>query len=326
MTTASQTGYTLRTATDADVAGCAALINAFDAVEFSDSSPTTADDIRADWEDLDPAQDTWVAIAPDGTLCGYMRLADDGGGFWEADGYVHPHHWGCGIGTSLVLASEARAREIALAQPDAPRVTIINHVVAQSGPACDMLGGQGYQLARVFWRMRIDMVAAPAAPVWPAGITVRSCADDADIHQAYDVAEAAFADHWGHLPISFEEWLHAHIRETHDLALWFLAFAGDELAGVALCRPTPDGRGWVRTLAVAREWRGRGLGSALLRHAFGAFWQRGITSVGLGVDSASLTGAQRLYEHAGMRVVGSIARFEKDIRPPNDLGGFQPYL
>jgi mycothiol synthase len=76
---------------------------------------------------------------------------------------------------------------------------------------------------------------------------------------------------------------------------------GDEVAGVLLGEMLPD-RGWVNDLAVRRPWRGRGLGEALLRHAFGAFYRRGQRTVALGVDSQSLTGATRLYERVGMRV------------------------
>lgn len=149
MTTAPCECYTLRAATAADAQGIAALITAFDSVEFPDASPTTPGNIRADWEALELATDVWVVVAPGGALCGYMRLADAGDGFWEADGYVHPQHRGRGVGTRLVLASERRAHEIALATPEVPRVTLINHVIAQSAPARRLLEGLGYHLARV---------------------------------------------------------------------------------------------------------------------------------------------------------------------------------
>jgi ribosomal protein S18 acetylase RimI-like enzyme len=58
----------------------------------------------------------------------------------------------------------------------------------------------------------------------------------------------------------------------------------------------------VYDLGVGRAWRGRGIGEALLRHAFGVFHTRGFRLVGLGVDSQNLTGATRLYERAGMRI------------------------
>jgi ribosomal protein S18 acetylase RimI-like enzyme len=69
--------------------------------------------------------------------------------------------------------------------------------------------------------------------------------------------------------------------------------------------------GWVRSLGVRRPWRRRGLGLALLLASFGAFWERGTRTIGLGVDGENTTGAVRLYEKAGMRVELRIDRFER---------------
>ena len=41
--------------------------------------------------------------------------------------------------------------------------------------------------------------------------------------------------------------------------------------------------------------------------------------VGLGVDGASLTGATRLYEKAGMHIFRQFDAYEKDLRPGEDL-------
>ncbi|HEY7780659.1 MAG TPA: GNAT family N-acetyltransferase [Ktedonobacterales bacterium] len=65
---------------------------------------------------------------------------------------------------------------------------------------------------------------------------------------------------------------------------------------------------------VHPEFQGRGLGLALLRHAFRAFAARGLRKVGLDVDAASPTGATRLYERAGMRALRQFDRYEKELR------------
>ena len=77
--------------------------------------------------------------------------------------------------------------------------------------------------------------------------------------------------------------------------------------------------GWVNSLGVRRPWRRRGLALALLRHAFGVFYRRGKTKVGLGVDATSLTGATRLYEKAGMHVQRKSVTYEKVLREGRDL-------
>jgi mycothiol synthase len=60
--------------------------------------------------------------------------------------------------------------------------------------------------------------------------------------------------------------------------------------------------GWISILGVRRPGRRRGLGEALLRHAFRELHTRGLRRVGLSVDAESPTGAMRLYERVGMRV------------------------
>ena len=69
--------------------------------------------------------------------------------------------------------------------------------------------------------------------------------------------------------------------------------------------------GWVRILGVRQSFRGRGLGRALLLHAFAQFRSRGMQRVGLGVDGESPTGANALYESVGMRIVSRFAIYEK---------------
>jgi ribosomal protein S18 acetylase RimI-like enzyme len=121
-------------------------------------------------------------------------------------------------------------------------------------------------------------------------------------------------DHWDHAPAPFEEWQRAILqRADFDPALWFVATHGDEIAGVALCFDSVENSGWLRSLAVRSRWRRRGLGLALLRHAFGVFHARGRRLVGLAVDSQSPTGATRLYERAGMHVTEQYDTCEKIV-------------
>jgi mycothiol synthase len=77
--------------------------------------------------------------------------------------------------------------------------------------------------------------------------------------------------------------------------------------------------GWISSLGVVREWRRRGLGRALLQHAFAEFFRRGKWQVGLGVDSDNLTGATHLYRKAGMHINREFQTYELELRPGNEL-------
>jgi len=73
------------------------------------------------------------------------------------------------------------------------------------------------------------------------------------------------------------------------------------------------GVAWIARLFTRSDWRRLGLGEALLYDAFGTFAAIGKRTVGLGVDAQSDTGAQRLYERAGMHVHWGAVVFEKTL-------------
>jgi ribosomal protein S18 acetylase RimI-like enzyme len=132
----------------------------------------------------------------------------------------------------------------------------------------------------------------------------------------HEADEEAFEDHWGSVHTSLEEWRHFMTAAHYDPALWFVVWDGDEIAGISLCNAgwTGDpGLGWVNVLGVRRPWRRRGLALALLLHSFHELEARGMDRVALGVDAESLTGAVRLYEKAGMRVVRQSDTWEKPL-------------
>lgn len=311
-------GFTVRPARREDIPDIITLIDAFDASFGHDVMSYEVSDIESDWRDLDLETDTWVIRAPDGALAAYAIVSDEGRGQLATDGYVHPAWRGRGLGALILRRSEARAREKITEAPPGARVALINNVLVEDEDVRALLEQAGYALVRVFWRMRIELSAPPPAPEWPAGARLRAYDPDHDECALYEMIETAFGDHWGHTPTTFQEW-RANAANGFDPALWFLVEddAG-RIVAAALCRQRPE-YGWVRTVATARAWRKRGLGRALLLHAFGVFWSRGQRTVGLGVDSQNLTGAAHLYESVGMEPEMRIATYEKELRAGENL-------
>lgn len=171
------------------------------------------------------------------------------------------------------------------------------------------LRARGFSHVRSSSRMLLDLAVPTAEPEWPQGVAVRTFRDG-DERTFYDVHQETFRDMWEPIEDTYEEWSHWFLESPAFAPnLWFLAHEAGEPAGLAMCFPheTRSGCGWVRVLGVRRPWRKRGLGRALLLHAFEAFRSLGLTEAGLGVDSESETGANRLYESVGMRVA---ARFD----------------
>jgi mycothiol synthase len=290
-----------------------AVIEASEIAEFGESQGFAIADLEADWQRLDLERDAWVAISPDGALASYGSAQDRGHVRIDVEIYVHPAHVGHGIGTTLVRLAETRAREHVLLAPPGERAVIHNWINALNADARSLLEREGYLPVRYFFRMELELNQEPAPASWPEGIIVRSAEAGADLRPFYLTTEEAMADHWGHVDVPFEEWRERRTGQQFDPGLWFLVLDGGEPAGVALCRIS-DGIGWIDTLAVGRPWRGRGLGAALLRHAFRNFYQGGIRRVALGVDAKNPTGATRLYEREGMRVTQQYATYGKELR------------
>lgn len=294
-----------------ETAALADLINQ-DAQELHGEQEETQESIEL-WltgPGLDPESDSRVAVA-DGRLRGYVDI----------DAHPEPTYWvdlrvppseTAGVRTRLIDWAEEQASERGAGKPGA---LVRFFTSSLDGPTKRELEDRGYRLIRHSYRMRIDFKGELPEPEWPEAVTVRSATPD-DAEVAYEIQQETFEDSWEHHPDPFDEWSHWMTSyDGFDPSLWFLAEAGGEVAGVSLCRvhEADENLGWVRVLGVRRAWRRRGLGRALLVHSFREFQRRGIQAVALGVDAESLTGANKLYESAGMRVVRRNDIYEQSI-------------
>ncbi len=294
--------FLLRPATEDDADAVVELVSALD-VALLGSTDYSLADLQDEWREL-AAEDRYL-VEDGGTVVGYGTV-EQNPQHGQSDGYVHPVHFGRGVGSFLVSELEQR-----LVERGAKRVQ--NAALVLDTRAHDLLRLHGYDEIRRFWHMRIELEEQPPEPKWPEGVSVSRFdpADAADFHEAY---EAAFADHWQHEPESFDAWRRNVIdRDDFSPELWAVVRADDEIVAGTICRPERLGVAWLARLFTRREWRRRGLGEALLHDAFGQFWQLGKRTVGLGVDAQSDTGAQRLYERVGMHVHWGAVVFEKEV-------------
>ncbi len=271
-----------------------------------------------------------AVLSPDGQIIGFVVVIDLG------TPPVHPVVFGCvhpdferqGIGTFLVRWAEERARQAIARVPDGLRVSVQFNASSTHEPTKRLFERQGLNPIRYSLLMVADLDKAPPDPKWPDGLVVGTYQDYPNLEVFCRTVDETFQDHWGHVGSPIEDivqrWQHRIENDKNiDLSLWFLVMDGDEVAAVARCEPCVGDNlemGLVEVLGVRRPWRRKGLGTALLHHTFGEFYRRGHKQVSLGVDAGSLTGATRLYEKAGMRVVQQVARYEKELRPGKELG------
>ena len=219
---------------------------------------------------------------------------------------VHPDASGRGLSSWLVARGEERALVVSSR-------TLRLGALAENAAAERLFAAQGYREARHYFTMRINLDHELELPVWPDGIGVATFRPE-DARAVHAALNEAFAEEWGWHSAPFEEWREHRLEAPHtDVTLWFIAWEGDEVAGVARCEDNRDGGGWVGAIGVRKPWRGRGVGRALLLHAFAEFGRRGDPHVGLGVDAENPTGATRLYESVGMRMIKEDVIFEKEL-------------
>jgi mycothiol synthase len=320
-------GYTARGAALEDVEASIELFKLWTRSVIGTDEIWNAAAVRNEWlsPGFDPAEDICLVFAPDGTLAGYIEV------WTTAKPPVHPMLWGrghpdyngLGIGTWMLTWAENRSLkaldEIGPELRFAPRVAIHR----QAADSQKLFEDLGYRRFRSNYEMQIALDSPLPKPVWPEGISLCAYNPDRDLEAVYHTDQDVFRDHFGFVEtpfeVGFKRFKHFMIGyEGFDPTLWYIAWDGDELAGICLCRPhansDPD-LGYINVLGVRRPWRKRGLGLALLNHAFGEFYLRGKRKAGLGVDAENLTGALKLYEKAGMHVHKQFDMFEKELRP-----------
>lgn len=298
------TELTVRHPTFDDVDAVVELGNAFERA-FTDAESFTAAEIADEWRRLDLERDAWLVLVPGGRIAGYVVLEELGERRLQSDGYVHPELRGLGVGGRLVDLAERRARERGA-------TLVQNTVVSSDDAACEVLEERSYRPVRHFFRMAVELGAEPPEPEWPDGLRVEHF-DEADALAFHEAIEDAWQDHWDHSPRPYELFRERMMASRYDPTLWTAVWAGEEIAAGTICEAEYYEMGWVRSLFVRRPWRRRGLGMALLLNAFRQFHERGERRVGLGVDAESPTGATRLYERAGMRVVEQTTIYRKDL-------------
>jgi GNAT superfamily N-acetyltransferase len=311
-------GYRARPARMEDAEGVARVIAACESA-YNLGTHTTAGDVRDEWRETDLDEETIVVEDEAGTIVASADIVNRFYAVLNVYGYVDPAQESKGFGRFLIEWAEQWAHDrMELADPDV-QVVVRHFVNAENASGLSLFAAQGYDAVRNTFVMGIDMQEPPPEPVWPEGVVQAEYRPGIDERDVFEAVEDAFRDTWGRPPNDFERFLSFSRSDSVKPDLWILARAGDEVAGVCL-GTLPDDGGWIPTVGVRRAWRRKGLGLAVLHAGFGAYYRRGVTDVRLSVDAESLTGATRLYERAGMRVLSHYILHQKILREGTDIG------
>ena len=282
--------------------------------DFAIRPATPADDeavfeLYADWQKANYGQveigrEMYASIlsSADGAfvaeLDGRIVGEADASGGW-IDLSVEPSLRRRGIGTALLQAAEGAAT----AEP-----TLL--IALQSDPpGAAFARASGYEKAWEVWLMGIDLPDEIPEPEWPDGVSVRAYGgEEAEAREIKDLLDLAYAEEFHHKPAAFEDWSRFMFEDPmFDAGVWFLAVADGKIVGAALNWD----EGYIKDLVVHPDWRGRGLGKALVYQTFREFKRRGLPRVTLKTDSNNPTDAWRLYERVGMAKERTYEIFQK---------------
>jgi ribosomal protein S18 acetylase RimI-like enzyme len=253
---------------------------------------------------------------------GSWRMESSGEYRYMFFGRILPRWRRRGIGRAMLGWMEGRLREIATGHP--PEVEKYFLSVAAQGETglAAMLEKMGYQPVRYGFEMvRPDLENIPDYPL-PEGLEVRQVLPE-HYRAIWEADSEAFRDHWGYVEPSEEDY-QAWLVDTTAFQpeLWQIAWdiATNQVAGQVRTYIDHEQnklyhrqRGYTEFISVRRPFRRRGLARALITRSLRAQKQAGMTESALGVDSENLSGATKVYEDCGFRVVKKMTIYRKAL-------------
>ncbi|HYN48537.1 MAG TPA: GNAT family N-acetyltransferase [Candidatus Nanopelagicales bacterium] len=271
---------------------------------------------------VEPPRDLSV-VELDGRVVGYAarwRWVEDASGdaILSHRCYLAPVIRRRGVGRAILRANEATLADDPLSPVAGGSRSYETWADDGATGAVALLTAEGYEPSRWFFMMlRLGLGEIPEVSL-PDGLEVRPILDRVGAMTVLWADDEAFRDHWGYTPSLVEE-LEGYLADPRqDIALWQVAWDGDEVAGSVL--PLIDAaenerfgrcRGWIDSVSVRRPWRRRGVARALLVRGLAALREHGLDEAVLGVDADNPQGALGLYESVGFELHRRSAVYRK---------------
>ncbi|MBA3468249.1 MAG: GNAT family N-acetyltransferase [Herpetosiphonaceae bacterium] len=270
----------------------------------------------------DLAQDL-VLVEVAGVPVAYTRVEwwDEAAGnrIYVSFGHVVPEWRRRGIGGALLSHNQRRMRHIASEHVSDLPCFFQGYAAATALGNAALLKREGYQAVRHGFDMERDLAEPIGSTVLPAGLEVRT-PTPAQYRQVWEADGEAFRDHWGFRQPSendYQNWLKWPYFAPQ---IWQVAWEGDQVAGMVLNFIDTEAntannlrRGYTEGISVRRPWRKRGLATALINRSLTMFRDMGMTEAALGVDAENLSGALRVYEGCGFKVVKRSSTYRKAL-------------
>lgn len=223
---------------------------------------------------------------------------------------IDPNFLGRGLGTAMLAWSEAVAPALFQTAGHSGSLTMCANTSAPAEQSRALFAAHGLELAVAEDEMRRPLQDLPERAL-PEGFTSLAWNEHAQplFFHAYS---QSFRDRPG-----FPNW---------EESRWRASFIDSEefrpdLSSVILDGPEPaayaviwveDNTGWITQMGVRPDWRGKGLGEALLARSLHAFANEGLESAALEVATNN-PNARALYERMGFTVASSYESWRKRL-------------
>ncbi|MFL5733193.1 MAG: GNAT family N-acetyltransferase [Chloroflexia bacterium] len=310
----------------ADIPAIVDITNRANQADKIDEFETVEETARvfSNLKNSDPYRDM-VIVEVDGKPVGHKRVEwwveHDGTRIYFHDGQILPEWRGRGLGRALIRHSEQRLREIAR-EEDHPREPAplfdvgVNDI--RKG-LVELVKSEGYEPTRYFFDMvRPNLEDIPDV-LLPEGIQVRPVRPE-DYRAIWEADDEAFRDHWGSSEQDEQDFVRWQNNQYFQPDIWQVAWDGDQVVGMVCNFILPEEnerfgrlRGYTENISVRRPWRKRGVARALIARSFQVIKERGMREAALSVDAENASGALRLYESLGFRVVKSGTSYRKPV-------------
>ena len=220
-------------------------------------------------------------------------------------GGVLEQHRGQGIGRQLLSA--------AMEQVEALNVSVLHiQTSADATDARHILESEGFEQVKDYWQMRWTGGGLPELNL-RSNFSLKPFRLGEDEAMLTELQNSAFGQHWGFCPNTIEETAaRVRISNTDPDGIIFV-MDGDRPAGYnwTLMNENRFGKvGFVSMTGVHPEYRGNGLGTAVVVTGMEYLKDQGVDAVELEVDSEN-TPARELYLKLGYRQVHHSVWFER---------------
>ncbi|MFS8101697.1 GNAT family N-acetyltransferase [Lentzea alba] len=299
---------TWRPLTSENAQASADLLNAIETVDKIGENYTAEDtltELTDPYADLERAS---LAAFDGDVMVGYMKVRHKPSAEEVhrvvVDGGVHPAYRRRGVGTALLKAGIKAAKAVHALHHPALKLAIDVYKAEHIAGVPELVRSQGFAPTRYYQRMEHPLGDLHPVAI-PDGLQVEPWSPDND-EDFRRVRNESFQDYWGAVPMPVELWQNKITNQTFRPGVSFLLrdSANGSPAGVLVTmtweadtEATGIRDAHFMVVGTRREYRERGVASALIGHALQAAAEQGYDQASLSVETDA--GAPRVFEKAG---------------------------